>query len=143
MTIRIRAMWVFTLVLCLGLTQIAVASVPLKGRGSAQVTDVNGNVLTAVGSGNATHLGAFRRVEHIVLGPDGAISGDITFTAANGDQLTANFVGGFTSDTTASGTYTITGGTGRFANATGTAFFLVSLTGPASFNFEFNGAIEK
>ena len=74
-------------------------------------------------AGNATHLGSFTRTEFLFSGPGGAISGSVVFTAANGDELWADFTGSFTSPTTAEGTYTFTGGTGRFGGATGTADF--------------------
>jgi hypothetical protein len=47
----------------------------------------------------------------------------MVFTAANGDELRLDFEGAFTSPTTAEGTYTLTGGTGRFRGATGGATF--------------------
>jgi hypothetical protein len=73
-------------------------------------------------AGTASHLGKFTRTEHVFI--DGFdISGTIVFTAANGDQLRATFEGGFTSPTTAEGTYAFVGGTGRFEHATGTADF--------------------
>ena len=129
------------------LVQIANAAVPFKGRGTGEIVSVQpgptGPVITAIASGNATHLGNYSRIEHISLAPDGSFTGDVTFTAANGDQLTANIQGAFTSPATASGTYSFTGGTGRFANATGTAYFSVALTDPVHFTVDFNGSINK
>src|SRR5688500_8030910 len=118
----------------LSLVQMAYASVPFKGNGNAQITNVQpgpngGDLITASASGQATHLGNYTREENILVNA-GLITGSVTFTAANGDQLTAGIEGAFTSMTTAAGTYTFTGGTGRFANASGTAFFSVSLTSP-------------
>ena len=57
-------------------------------------------------------------------------NGELTLTAANGDQLTVTYSGTFTPTTNdptnpqaaiyaISGTFQVTGGTGRFANATG------------------------
>jgi hypothetical protein len=76
------------------------------------------------GTGTATHLG--RYTEHIVMTinlPTLSSTGTATFTAANGDTLLASVVGQATrtSPTTLSivEDYTITGGTGRFADATG------------------------
>ena len=77
------------------------------------------------GTGTATHLG--RYTEHATLQVNvltGSSTGTSTFTAANGDTLTASITG--QSTRTSPGVlsivevYTITGGTGRFAGATGT-----------------------
>jgi hypothetical protein len=81
--------------------------------------------VTRDGTGTATHLGKF--TEHITLQvniPTGHATGAATFTAANGDTLTAT-VDGQSTPTTIPGVlsivevYTITGGTGRFSDATG------------------------
>jgi hypothetical protein len=85
---------------------------------------------TLSGSGTATHLGAITMSAPHCATPTGrgsvAISrGVITFTAANGDVLTADFMGTispFPDDlqtNTFVGSFLITGGTGRFANAEG------------------------
>ncbi len=72
--------------------------------------------------GTATQLGLFTLdIPHVVVPPKG--SGSYHFVAANGDTLTAEFKG--VSAPVAPGflfiveTATITGGTGRFAGATG------------------------
>jgi len=78
-------------------------------------------VITA--SGVSTHLGRFTvEVPHDVDLSIAAGSGTYTFTAANGDRLIASFTG--TADTSTpifviEELATITGGTGRFANASG------------------------
>jgi len=81
--------------------------------------------LTRDGTGTSTYLGKF--AEHIVMTidlPTMSSTGAATFTAANGDTLTSTVVGQATPTgaTTFSivEVYTITGGTGRFAGATGT-----------------------
>lgn len=100
---------------------------PFKGTADAVVTaaqpEADGLHLTLTESGQATHLGAFTRVENLVVHADGTITGTGTFTAANGDQLFTTVNGGFTSPTTVAGTYTSVGGTGRFADANATASF--------------------
>jgi hypothetical protein len=82
------------------------------------------------GTGTATYLG--RYTEHVTMVinlPTLSSTGAATFTAANGDTLFATVAGQATrtSPTTLSivEVYTITGGTGRFADATG-AFTLES-----------------
>ena len=130
------------LVLLACVTQAAtVKQVPMKGSGSGQITGQNGAVITAIGHGEATHLGKFTREEVITLN-DGAVSGTIVFTAADGSQLNCEFVGAFTSAATVAGTYTFTGGTGRFDGATGGAFFDITLGEAGSFSFGFAGTIE-
>ena len=75
-------------------------------------------------TGTATYLGKY--TEHATFQVDvrtGSATGTATFTAANGDTLTTNVAGQSTrtGPTTLSivEVYTITGGTGRFADATG------------------------
>jgi hypothetical protein len=81
------------------------------------------------GTGNAQHLGAITWVSHetvdVCSDPAGGIvTGQITLTAANGDQLfgeyqavaVLDFVGGQVS---ANGQLHFTGGTGRFEGASG------------------------
>ena len=100
------------------------SNLPFKGVAEGTVTGIAPSGAVVVEStGTATYLGDFTRTEYVFFGPDGEISGTVVFTAANGDQLEADFSGGFTSPTTAEGTYTFTGGTGRFSDATGTASF--------------------
>ena len=73
-------------------------------------------------TGNATHLGRFTVVADWTLAPTGNF-GTSTWTAANGDEFSTRFTrnGVFVPPTaTFTETHTITGGTGRFANASGT-----------------------
>ncbi len=102
--------------------------VPFKGRleGTATITPGTPPFLSVLieGTGNATHLGRFTvEIPHVVNTTNRTSTGTYEFTAANGDTLTAGFTGQAT--LTAPGvlsvveTATITGGTGRFADATG------------------------
>ena len=78
-----------------------------------------------VGQGTATRLGRYALVADITVDlATLAGSGTLTFTAANGDVLTGTVIGQATpTDGGARATIvevvTITGGTGRFAGATG------------------------
>jgi hypothetical protein len=114
------------------LASIAVSAVaaetPFKGTVNAVETGVTVfpiRSITREGGGTATYLGKY--TEHItgqinVLTRH--LTGAATFTAANGDTLTATVDGQATPTTpgvlSVVEVYTITGGTGRFADATGT-----------------------
>ena len=81
--------------------------------------------LAFAGTGNATHLGRFTVEVRIDLDTrDRSLTGTYEFTAANGDTLTADVTGrsplmppGVPQTSVETGT--ITGGTGRFASASG------------------------
>jgi polyvinyl alcohol dehydrogenase (cytochrome) len=116
---------------------------PMTGHGSGNFTDLSGGFFA---TGNATHLGAFTHYGTLVMTPtdDPAIiriSGRTTYEAANGDRLYAVLDGTLNLETgVATGTDTWDGGTGRFANASGTVDLTAQLAG-ASFTFELVGDI--
>jgi hypothetical protein len=141
----------FTVSLAIVAASAVAAETPFKGTVNAVET---GQVvfptrfLDREGTGNATYLGKY--TEHVVMQiniPTLSSMGAATFTAANGDTLTASVVGQATrTGPTALSIvedYTITGGTGRFADATG-SFTLESTldqtTGVSTGTF--SGAIE-
>jgi hypothetical protein len=107
---------------------------PFKGSADEQAisavpVDEDTVFVTTVGEGQATHLGHFTFVSPHLSGlSDFSIDGTQLFTAANGDELRATLLGNLAPVVDATGhvylvgdvTGTITGGTGRFANATGT-----------------------
>ena len=103
---------------------------------AAVETDVvQGGTLIVDGSavGKATELGQFAMTYHVTvdLGTGGSV-GTATFVAANGDTIDTT-ASGESAPTSTPGVFriveiqTITGGTGRFANAKGT-FTVVRLT---------------
>jgi hypothetical protein len=119
---------VFTAILALALPASADDHpVPFRGLGvlviNSSVPAPDGLHLTVTGEGNATHLGRFTEDENAVVHPDGTIQSTVVLTAANGAQLSLSGAAQFTSPTTAVGTYTVTGGTGRFRNVSGTIDF--------------------
>ncbi len=148
-----RLIWCFTLLLAgMALASSpsawAAEQVPFKGRAEGAITNAvpapGGIMLTVLASGNATQLGRFSRVEELLFDPGtGSVAGDIVFTAANGDQLFGTVAGGFNSPTTAIGTYTFTGGMGRFANATGGATFSLSTPDGVHFTVDFVGTLSS
>ena len=138
------------------LTSVAVSAVaaetPFKGKINAvETAEVVFQTLSVTrdGTGTATYLGKF--TEHATLQvniPTAHATGAATFTAANGDTLTAT-VDGQATPTTTPGVvsivevYTITGGTGRFSDATGSFTLhrtLNQATGVSSGTF--SGAID-
>jgi len=97
--------------------------------------------VTGTDTGEATHLGHFTAVyEDEVDAATATGTGTFTLTAANGDKLFTRYVGGQTEfvplpgdrgTSTITLVATITGGTGRFAAATGT--FAIIRTGIVDF----------
>jgi hypothetical protein len=145
------ASFALAVVVVLGLTGPAAAQeqVPFKGslEGVVTMTPLNPPFVSVLvkATGNATHLGKFTlAVPHIVNRANGTATGSYQFVAANGDRLTASFSGKATPTATKGvlsivETATITGGTGRFAGATGSftcvrLFNTVTGTTVGSFN---------
>ena len=124
--------------------------VPFKGRWEGAVTARMPRPpgflsISFEGTGNATHLGRFTVEIRIVLNTTNrTLTGTYEFTAANGDTLTAAFTGQSPLmppgvPQTSVETATITGGTGRFASASGSftaerAVDLATLLATGSFN---------
>jgi hypothetical protein len=125
---------VTAVLLAISLASIAFAApaaaqhaVPFKGTLQAQETVIDPGpptVLHAIGSGNASLLGRYAISYDPIVSPTFSATTSATFVAANGDTLTtvgtgqaiaAGEPGGF--DIVEE--HTITGGTGRFAGATG------------------------
>jgi hypothetical protein len=128
--------------------------VPFKGRleGAYRLTFPSSStlVVTGDGTGNATQLGQFTfEYDEVVNLATGIGTGTYEFTAANGDTLTAEWTGlGFpTTDPNVLAIVenaTITGGTGRFANAGGSfridrLFNFVTSSGGGSFDGTMHG----
>ena len=103
--------------------------VPFKGRleGVVTITPLNPPFVSVLveATGKASHLGRFElAIPHVVNRATRTAIGSYEFTAANGDTLTADFVGTAVPTATPGVLHsveiaTITGGTGRFAGATG------------------------
>jgi hypothetical protein len=118
-------------------TTHAAKPVPFKGHSenqaiSATPVDPEHVFVTTVGAGNATHLGKFTFVSPHLSGLlDFAIDGIQIFTVPNGDEIHTTLSGNLHPEVDESGHVflvgdvagVITGGTGRFANATGTFTF--------------------
>jgi hypothetical protein len=130
----------------------AAQSVPFKGNfeGRQTVTPLQPpfGLVNGSATGNATHLGLFTlEFPHTVNFATRVGEGTYTFTAANGDKLIADFTGqaqGGPPIVSIVEHATVTGGTGRFAGATG-SFVVRRRFEPASGTTEgsFEGTISS
>ena len=117
---------------------------PYISRGTAQFVSAT----DFVGAGNATYLGLYSEAGSVQFSPTADptvlhLEARSTYTAANGDQLYAVFTGqlnGVTGVITATVTYA--GGTGRFANASGTASLSGQLGPGGSLEVVVKGSID-
>ena len=139
---RTRFFGLSVLLLMTGATSADNPSRPFKGF----VTATWDNVFLALvappahftGGGPVTHMGNTTQTGTLGLhapGASGIVPGDgsVTITAANGDQLTFDYEGLLDANTgVGMGTFTFTGGTGRFTHATGagTFFALIDVSLP-------------
>jgi hypothetical protein len=115
-------------VLILGSSPAQAGERPFRLNASGTVTN---GVISA--TGHASHLGLFSETGELSFVPDPnnpnlfLATGRVTFTAADGDQLDALIEDAVLDVTTgqATGVYRFIGGTGRFANASGTGELVV------------------
>ena len=125
--------------------------VPFKANYVTVHTLLQGPAVQLVnGTGVASHLGKSSFIANANVNfstaPPFAIAGTATFKAANGDQFYTQFTGSFTPATAGPSlsiiNHVITGGNGRFENATG-AFTAtsVSTSVPLTNNVTMEGAI--
>jgi hypothetical protein len=139
---RVGFLLVAIAALAMPVRALAGAQVPLKGADSGSFTltaDACGPGVFAVvvdDTGRATHLGAYAyHSNECFNGATGAFSGTFTMTAANGDTISGTYAGTVVSVVGNLGFYeqdnAITGGTGRFAGATG-AFHLSGIANLAT-----------
>ena len=103
---------------------VAGSNLPFKGSFSATET-VAGPLHILTGEGEATQLGRFTITSsfNVIPPPVSTATGTATWTASNGDQLLTDVTGAAViafPTATITETHTITGGTGRFADASGT-----------------------
>jgi hypothetical protein len=125
-------------------TPALAKSRPHKARGIGHFVSAN----DFVSEGIATHLGRFTEMGSAQLSPTDVpavlrIEGWAIHTAANGDQLYEVFSGRLNLLTgAATATVTYVGGTGRFADARGTAAFSFQLFGDGSFEYAGEGVID-
>lgn len=104
-------------------------------------------IVTAEGTGTATHLGRMQvhrtfTLKSTTTGPDLEVDGQATLTAANGDQLESSIKGVLNPQTGhAVLVYEWKGGTGRFQNAAGTTVWLVEVHADQTYDVVADGVI--
>jgi hypothetical protein len=119
---------------------------PLQFLSDATLTQVSshGNESVREGPGDASYLGPFTEVNDITKQGDG-YHGVATLTNANGDSLVLAWenepVGPPGQATDYVGTYQIIGGTGAFANATGSGSMTVHVNADGTTDQVFDGTI--
>lgn len=142
-----RRAWLAGLAIATALTVPEMASaLPLEGSGELQIVSqtpvATGVRLELDATGSATRLGAFTRVEELILDPiSNRFAGTVTFTAAKGDTLSGAVSGAFVGPATATGSYEWTSGTGRFEHPTGSALFVVTTSDGVHFAVQFRGDV--
>jgi hypothetical protein len=133
----------------LGVLLVAVTAAPAGER--PHKLRGTGRFVTAtdfVGEGHATHLGDFDEVGGVQFSPtdDPAvlrIDGWAIHTAANGDEVHEVLTGRVNLQTGIGiATATYVGGTGRFADATGSAAITFQLLADGSYEFAGEGTID-
>jgi hypothetical protein len=107
---------------------------------------------TETGTGHATHMGTitWQSTEIVdACGPDAIVHATFVITAATGERVTGTYstiahLDFATNEVTAAGLYRITGGTGRFATATGTGVISAegSLLPPFGVLGDFTGTLD-
>lgn len=126
------------------IANLALAALrPYSARGTAAFTGPS----TFVGAGNATHLGKYTEVGTLAFTPTDNpgilhVEGTIIYTAANGAELHASASGELNAATGAvHAALTYHGGTGRFANATGSSALTGQLVSPIALVVRVEGSI--
>jgi hypothetical protein len=108
-------------------------TVPFRTIGSPILVEpVSDDTVRIVAQGRGTHLGRYTSFAKVTIVPQGpgnppAFDGSATFVAANGDQLHVDYSGVVTNpfpNGEGEGAYQITGGTGRFGQASGQGAFV-------------------
>jgi hypothetical protein len=139
------------------MTASASENLPFRLGDEGTITFTSPSTATTAGTGNATHLGNIMSDGSLTIVGQTSCNGDVgflvemqdTFTAANPDQVTTTITMQLCPIAPGIyhgvGTYVVTGGTGRFAGATGSGVFdgtgnfntgtiICALTGTISIN---------
>lgn len=125
-------------------SEAAAAVRAFSSRGTAQFVSPT----DFVGSGNATHLGAYTEAGSLAFAPSAEpgvldVTGTIVYTAANGDELHASVAGHLNLLTGAvDAALTYTGGTGRFSHASGASTLTGQLGAGGTISVRVRGGID-
>ena len=117
-------------------TANASQNLPFRLGDEGTITFTSPSTATTAGTGNATHMGRITSDGNLtIVGEASCVDNEVgfsvemqdTFTAANGDKLTTAITMQLCPIAPGIyhgvGTYVVTGGTGRFASATGSGVF--------------------
>ena len=142
---------VVLMILVAAVPLLAADGVPFKGTWSGSTISAvpltpDQVFVVATGAGQATITGRFVMTSpHITFLSTFALQGTQVFVDPSGDMLNASFTGGLApnADGNLEGILpaTITGGTGRFAGATGNYAFHI-IAKPAAFGFDSTATID-
>jgi hypothetical protein len=145
-------LWSLTILVLALSTVPAAAQTEQRFRGEGTLTPIRINVgdcfdkASCSATGTSNVLGGFQgigrvRVDYCGIYPD--ITGDLIFTAANGDQLSVHYIGMRLDPTTYLARMAATGGTGQYQGAAVDAFLLIENYNLSdSFDITFSGTIE-
>ena len=135
---KLGAMILALLAFCL----VLAGDVPFNGASSGNYLFTSATTATVDSYGHATILGPFRSHEDLNVNVP-YVTGEIDWMTADGSTMTATVDGAFTSATNVTGTYTVTGGTGRLEGAAGTANFSANITGADTVSASFTGTLSS
>jgi polyvinyl alcohol dehydrogenase (cytochrome) len=111
-----------------GAASPAAPAVPFRAVATGSITSSIptdlGVLLTFATQGNGTHLGQYDSAGFALV-QGNTVTGQETFTAANGDQFVKTFTGTFQPDGSLVGTFTLGSGTGRLEGISGSGDFTV------------------
>jgi hypothetical protein len=151
--VRLLIQSILAVLLVLGTSSVAFASgsVPFNGSGTGTFIFTSATTTAATGTGHYEHLGLTTITATVTITGAATCGGGLTateldtYTAANGDKvfLTVNdvFCPISASAFQATGSFSVTGGTGRFADASGSGAFQGSVVATSATSGTFSQTI--